>query len=311
MTYSIVARDPDTGALGVGLQSHFLAAGSVATFAEAGVGAIASQAFASRQYGPLGLDLLRSGLGAEEVLEALLRLDPRREVRQVGIVDATGASAAWTGHRCVVEAGHRLDKGLSAQGNMLASDQVWEAMAEAYSSTAGDFPARLLAALDAAETAGGDARGRQSAHLYIVAGERTPQPWNGVHYDLRVDDHPEPLAELRRLVDLRRTYLRLGAVLFDDGPLFRPGDEIEPGDLDDTLVQLEEMESELAGVNLEPSLWRAVLLARAGRGPEGARSLAAPLHQQPSLSVFVRGLASAGYLTEPAADQLLAGGGVP
>jgi uncharacterized Ntn-hydrolase superfamily protein len=310
VTYSIVARDPDTGALGVGLQSHFLAAGSVATFAEAGVGAISSQAFASRQYGPLGLELLRSGFGAEEVLDSLLRLDPRNEVRQVGMVDSDGGSAAWTGSRCVVEAGHRLDKGLSAQGNMLASGDVWEAMVEAYGSTAGDFPTRLLAALDAAEAAGGDARGRQSAHLYIVAGERSSQPWNGVLYDVRVDDHAAPLPELRRIVDLRRTYLRIGAVLFDDGPLFRSEDQVDQAELDFALAQLEEMEAELDGANHEPSLWRAVLLARSGRVAEGSRLLSAPLASQPSLAVFVRGLAAAGYLPAAAAEGLLAAGGV-
>lgn len=310
MTYSIVARDPETGALGVGLQSHFLAAGSVATFAESGVGAICSQAFASRQYGPLGLELLRAGFGAEEVLESLLHLDPRNEVRQVGVVDSDGCSAAWTGSRCVVEAGHRLDKGLSTQGNMLASSKVWEAMAEAYGSAVGDFPARLLAALDAAEVAGGDARGRQSAHLYIVAGERTSQPWNGVLYDVRVDDHPEPLAELRRIVDMRRTYQRIGAVLFDDGPLFRADDQVDQAELDFALSQLEEMEAELGGVNHEPSLWRAVLLARSGRVADASALLAAPLAAQPSLAVFVRGLAAAGYLPAAAAEALVVDGAV-
>src|SRR5205823_931015 len=137
MTYSIVARDPDTGLLGVASQSHFFAVGSIATFAEPGVGAIASQAFASRQYGPLGLELLGTGAGAADVLAALVRLDPRAAIRQVGVVDATGAAAGFTGDGCVVHAGHVTGPGFSVQGNMLASAAVWPAMAEAYQRAGG------------------------------------------------------------------------------------------------------------------------------------------------------------------------------
>jgi uncharacterized Ntn-hydrolase superfamily protein len=304
MTFSIVARDPETGALGVASASHFLAVGSIATFAEPGVGAIASQAFASRQYGPLGLDLLRAGQRADQVLDALLRLDDRREVRQVGVVDSAGQAAGHTGDRCVPGAGHRCEAGLSVQGNMLASEKVWDAMADAYAAADGDLAGRMLVALEAAEAAGGDARGRQSANLLIVGPEPMATPWNGVIYDVRVDDHPEPLAELRRIVSLRRTYLRLGAVLFDDGPLFDGPGETAQDTLEAALAELEEMEAELDGVNLEPALWRSVLLARAGRSAEAARLLVGPLSSQPSLATFVEGLATAGFLSIAAAAEL-------
>lgn len=296
MTYSIVARDPDSGLLGVASQSHFFAVGSIATFAEAGVGAIASQAFASRQYGPLGLELLRAGAGAADVLAALLRLDPRAAIRQVAVVDASGAAAGFTGDGCVVHAGHTTGEGFSVQGNMLASAAVWPAMAEAYSTSSGDFVDRLLAAMDAAEAAGGDARGRQSANLFIVAGERSAAPWHSVRFDVRVDDHPEPLAELRRLVELRRSYLRIGNVLFEEGPLFADAAAVDPEALEAALADLGEVEAAIGGHQVEPGLWRNVLLARNGREDEAAQGLARLVAREPKLDTFLAGLAQAGFV---------------
>lgn len=296
MTYSIVARDPATGMLGVAAQSHFFAVGSIATFAEPGVGTIASQAFASRQYGPLGLELLRAGAGAADVLDALLRLDPRRAIRQVGVVDATGVAAGFTGDGCVVHAGHATGPGFSVQGNMLAGGAVWGAMADAYQAADGDLAGRLLAALDAAEAAGGDARGRQSANLLIVDGRRSATPWHSVLFDVRVDDHPEPLAELRRLVDLRRSYQRIGNVLFEDGPLFDDPAGVDPLALEAVLADLGELEAAIGAEQVEPGLWRNVLLARNGRADEAARGLAGLVARQPKLSTFLAGLSEAGFV---------------
>ena len=304
VTYSIVARDPETGALGVGAQSHFFAVGSIATFAEAGVGAIASQAFASREYGPLGLGLLRTDKPAPEALEALCHLDPHREIRQVGMVDAAGRAAAFTGSRCAGHAGHRVEDGVAAQGNMLASDEVWDAMVDTYLKTDGDLAERILAAMEAAEEAGGDARGRQSAHLLVMSGERTGRPWNEVLFDVRVDDHPEPLAELRRLVTLRRGYGLVGSVLFETGPLFEPPDQIDADRLSQALADLTEAQA-IIGTNPEPTLWRAVLLARAGRVEEAAAALGPIVAANPGLAGFVTRLPAAGYLPAGVVDQLL------
>ncbi|MEW6475072.1 MAG: DUF1028 domain-containing protein [Actinomycetota bacterium] len=307
MTYSIVARDPDTGIIGLGLQSHFYGVGSIATFAEAGVGGICSQAFASRQYGPIGLDLLRAGGPAPDVLEALRRLDPHHAVRQVGLVDGEGRAAAFTGDRCAPHAGHCVGDGVTAQGNMLAAE-VWEAMVAAYEKAAGtagfDMADRIVAALEVAEDLGGDARGRQSVHLLVVGGQRTAAPWNSVLYDERVDDHPDPLGELRRLVTLRRAFSLVGAVLFDDGPLFQPLDRIDTGRVEELLAGLEQAET-MTGDNREPSLWRGVLLARTGRVAEAAAVLVPVLAARPPVAGFLSGLEAIDVLPSGVAAQLV------
>lgn len=196
MTYSIVARDPETGALGVAVQTHQPAVGALCPFAEAGVGAVATQSIVLPEYGPRGIEAMRSGEAAADALRRLLDEDEGRELRQVAFVSATGEVAVHTGERCIAHAGHVAGDGFSCQANMMRAEGVPEAMAEAFKQSEGDLAHRLLAALDAAEAAGGDIRGMQSAAL-IVAGE-------GMPLDRRVDDHPEPLRELRRLVDLGR-----------------------------------------------------------------------------------------------------------
>src|SRR5215472_5271488 len=203
MTYSIVARDRETGALGVAVQSHWFSVGPLVPWAEPGVGAVATQANIEVSYGPRALDLLRAGRSAPETLAELVAADAHAEVRQVAIVDASGRVAAHTGPGCMPDAGHVTGDGFSCQANLMASAAVWPAMAAAFTSTPTPFARRLLAALDAAEAAGGDVRGRQSAAIVVVAG--TGERWQRL-VDLRVEDHPEPLAELRRLVLLRDAY---------------------------------------------------------------------------------------------------------
>jgi uncharacterized Ntn-hydrolase superfamily protein len=202
-TYSIVARDPRTGELGVAAQSHWLAVGNVVSFAEAGVGVVATQSFAERAYGPRALDLLRDGGAPREALDRLTAADPDAAVRQVAIVDAAGRVAVHTGSACVAEAGDRTGTGYSCQASMMLRPTVPDAMAAAYEASAGALAERLLAALDAAEAEGGDIRGSQSATLLVVGAEG--ERWERL-LDLRVDDHPEPLAELRRLFSLQRAY---------------------------------------------------------------------------------------------------------
>jgi uncharacterized Ntn-hydrolase superfamily protein len=203
MTYSIVARDAATGELGVAVQSHFFAAGAICPWVEPGVGAIATQSEALPSYGPLGLDAMRAGQGPSEALAVLVAEDDDRDQRQVAYVDASGDVAVHTGDLCIAEAGHVIGDGFSAQANMMRDTGVPEAMAEAFTAASGELSERLLAALYAAEAAGGDIRGRQSACLLVAAADA--KPWERA-YDVRVDDHAEPLDELSRLVALHRAY---------------------------------------------------------------------------------------------------------
>ena len=206
MTYSIVARDPDTGQLGVAAQSCYFALGAVLPWARAGVGAVATQSMVDPGYGPRCLDLLSDGAGAVEALERVRAADNDREVRQVGLVDASGAVASFTGTLCLDYVGHAEGDGFSAQANMMAGPGVCEAMGHAFTSTPGSLATRLVAALVAAEGMGGDARGQMSAALIVVEGDRPEYPWQGVLTDVRVDHHPDPLGELARLTRVAEAY---------------------------------------------------------------------------------------------------------
>lgn len=222
MTYSIVARDPETGRFGVAVQSHYLGVGPVVPWLEPGVGALATQAQVDVSYGPIGLELLRNGRKANQVVAALIASDPNPQVRQVGVVDADGGAAAFTGTQTIPAAGHLVRDGFTVQGNLLERETCWPAMATAYETSLRDaqpFSERLLRALEAAEREGGDVRGRQSAAIVIV--EATPQTaiWKGRILDARVDDHPDPVPELRRLVALYESY----ALLDDEGDAAKSG----------------------------------------------------------------------------------------
>jgi uncharacterized Ntn-hydrolase superfamily protein len=210
-TYSIVARDPATGQLGVAVQSHWFAVGAVVPWAEAGVGAVATQSFVDPSYGPLGLDLMRAGRSAPDALKGLLAADAGRDVRQVAMMDARGRVAAHTGAKDIAAAGHVVGDNYSVQANLMLSERVWPAMSKAFEQAKGDLADRMLAALDAAQAVGGDIRGRQSAALIVVSGKPTGHPWEDRVFDLRVDDSPDPLVELRRLVLLQRAYNHMNA----------------------------------------------------------------------------------------------------
>jgi uncharacterized Ntn-hydrolase superfamily protein len=205
-TFSIVAFDPKNGDLGVAVQSKFLAAGAVVPWAKAGVGAIATQSWANTSYGPKGLELLSLGLSAPEVVEILIAEDEGRDLRQVGIVDAQGKAAAYTGKGCFEWAGHIIGPGYACQGNILAGPKVVEAMAEAFERSDGELAHRLVAALEAGQAAGGDRRGQQSAALLVVREKGGYGGFNDRYVDLRVDDHPEPIKELKRLLSLYELY---------------------------------------------------------------------------------------------------------
>jgi uncharacterized Ntn-hydrolase superfamily protein len=253
VTYSIVARDEGSGELGVAVQSHYFSVGSLVSWAEAGVGAVATQSVVEPAHGPRGLELLRAGESAPAALRLVLLGDEQADVRQVAIVDRHGRVATHTGPRCIREAGHRVADGVSAQANMMERPTVPDAMIEAYRSAGGDLAERLVAALEAAEHEGGDIRGRQSAAL-VVAGTRP--------VDLRVEDHPEPVGELRRLVGLQRAYARVEV-----------GDELAAGgDVEGALAEYAAAHAEQPD-NPELAFWHGVALASNGREEEARRFL--------------------------------------
>jgi uncharacterized Ntn-hydrolase superfamily protein len=256
-TFSIVARDPETGELGVAVQSHWFSVGSTVPWAEAGVGAVATQSFVDPSYGKLGLELMRLGRSGPDALKALLAGDEGREVRQVAMIDAQGRVDAWTGKNDIQAAGHIVGKNYSVQANLMSNDRVWPAMSRAFETTKGDLADRMLAALDAAQAAGGDIRGRQSAAIIIVSGKSTGKPWTDRVFDLRVDDSPQPLTELRRLVTLQRAYNHMNA-----GDL-----AVEKKDNEGALREYGAAEK-LVPDNAEMIYWHAVALVQMGRVEE-------------------------------------------
>jgi len=210
-TYSIVARDAGTGELGIAVQSHWFSVGAVVPWAEAGVGAVATQSIVDPSYGPLGLALMKAGKTAPEALAALLAGDAGRDVRQVGMVDARGNVATHTGKMDIPAAGGQAGAGYVVQANLMEKPTVWGAMARAFEAARGDLAERMLAALDAGQGEGGDIRGVQSAAILVVRGTSTGRPWADKVFDLRVEDHPEPLKEIRRLVGVQRAYNHMSA----------------------------------------------------------------------------------------------------
>ncbi len=253
-TYSIVARDPDTGQLGAAVQSHWFAVGANVIHAEAAVGAVATQAFVDPGYGPLGLELMRAGHSAPNALAGLLAADEHREIRQVAMVDAQGRAAAHTGNRTLAEAGHIVGAQFTVEANMMLNATIPEAMARAFQATAGDLAHRMLAALDAAEAEGGDVRGRQSAALIVVGAKSSGRPWFDRLFDLRVDDHPEPLVELRRLADVQRAY-----AVRDQAEAAFANSDFETGNRE------YERAKSLSPLNPEFSFWHGVAMLKAGR----------------------------------------------
>jgi uncharacterized Ntn-hydrolase superfamily protein len=287
MTYSIVARDPDTGELGVAVQTRWPNVGSVVPWAEPGVGAVATQSFAEESYGPLGLDRMRDGMAPADALAALLADDAGRETRQVGMVDATGRAAAHTGARCVEASGHVTDANLSIQANMMERATVWPAMAEAFRATEGALADRLMAALLAGEGEGGDVRGRQSAAILVVPGSG---PAWATRYDLRVEDSRAPLDELARVLRLARGY-----EAFD-----RAQQAAEAGDTIAAASAMDEARA-LAPDDDQITLWAALFLAQAGRSDDAQRLFGEASRVEARSGEHLRRFAAAGHLPPEAA----------
>lgn len=291
-TYSIVARDPATGEMGVAVQSHWFSVGSVVTWAEAGVGAVATQSFVEPSYGPLGLELMRAGKGAPDALKALLAGDARADVRQVAMVDAQGRVAVHTGAKCIPAAGHESGEAFSVQANMMENARIWPAMAKAYRESKGDLAERLLAALDAAEREGGDIRGKQSAAILVVKGNSSGKPWSDKLFDLRVEDSPAPLPELRRLVTLQRAYSRAQA-----------GDDlVTENKVPEALREYAEA-ARLAPQVLELPYWQAVTLASSGHVEEALPIFKGIFAKEPVWAELTKRLPGVGLL--PGDEKLL------
>ncbi|HEV2140199.1 MAG TPA: DUF1028 domain-containing protein [Candidatus Dormibacteraeota bacterium] len=258
MTYSIVARDKETGELGVAVQSHYFQVGPVVPWAVAGVGAVATQSMVNVSFGPLGVEYMRAGYTAEQALKALLAADTEPQARQVALVDAAGGVAVHTGAKCIPAAGHRTGDGFSVQANLMEKDTVWDAMADAYTSTHAPLAERMMAALDAAEAEGGDIRGKQSAAMLVVTGKPTGHSWEDRVIELRVEDAPDPLAELRRLLHVKRAY----ATLNDADRYEKEGDKTAALD---TIRRATRMAPEM----VEIQFWAGLTLAEAGELDEG------------------------------------------
>lgn len=312
-TFSIVARDPETGEIGVAVQSHWFSVGTVVTWAEAGVGAVATQSFVQPSYGRDGLELMRKGTSAPDALYELLKADPARNVRQVAFVDAQGNAGVWTGSHCIDSAGgiagskkseKRIDgatddgvihvgQGYTVQANMMLNDRIWPAMDKAFNETKGDLADRLLAALDAAQAAGGDARGRQSAAILVVKSKSSGKPWEDRVFDLRVEDHETPLGELRRLIGLGRAYQHMNA-----GDL-----AVEHKDNEAALGEYgaaEKLAQRMPGVHksriAEMSFWHAQALVQMGRVDESLPLFRKAFELHPQWIVMVPRVQKAGLL---------------
>ncbi|MCC7181577.1 MAG: DUF1028 domain-containing protein [Acidobacteria bacterium] len=294
-TFSIVARDPQTGDMGVAVQSHWFSVGSIVSWAEAGVGAVATQSFVDPGYGLRGLGLMREGASAPDALKQLVSKDPQPDGRQVAMIDTQGRVDAYTGKAAVAFAGHIIGEQFSVQANMMASARVWPAMADAYRKTSGDLADRMLAALDAAQAAGGDARGKQSAALVVVKAKGTGRPWVGGDklFELRIEDHPQPLVELRRLLRLQRAY----------GHANRGDELMTEKKVDEALVEYAAA-SKLAPEIVELPFWHAVTLASIGREAEAAPIFKAVFAKEPLWLEMLERLPAAGLF--PADPALLA-----
>jgi uncharacterized Ntn-hydrolase superfamily protein len=288
MTYSIVARDPDSGQLGVAVQTCWFAVGALVPWAVAGVGAVATQAMVEVSYGPRCLARLDAGDDAMVALDKVRRADEGSSVRQVAVVDAAGTVATHTGDLCIDYAGHVAGQQYSVQANMMASPEVWPAMAATYESATGPFPQRLLATLRAGEAAGGDARGRMSAAVLVVDGDRHDQPGQGVLVDVRVDHHDAPLDEIDRLL---RT-----ADAFDHCD--RAEQALFGGDPADALVQVDLALAALPG-DENARFLRAGALMVAGQPDAGVDELRALITGRPSWAVVVRSFVTSGQLPLP------------
>jgi uncharacterized Ntn-hydrolase superfamily protein len=286
-TYSIVAMDRKTEQIGVAVQSHWFAVGALCPWIEPGVGVIATQSMVEVSYGPKGLGLLRDGKPAQLALDELLEADDGKELRQVAIVDAQGNVAAHTGKRCIAEAGHQIGDSFSAQANMMLNNTVWSAMASAFENTQDNLANRLLSALQAAQAAGGDIRGKQSASLLVSKNIKDDTPWKNILTDLRVDDHPDPIIELKRLLDIQYAY-----------DLMNEGDNLLAKNENEAAKIKYQQAAKLAPDIEELPFWHAVTLTDTGKLDEARPIFERVFSINKNWSLLVQRLPASGLLTK-------------
>jgi len=286
-TYSIVAYDEETGELGVAVQSHWFSVGALVPWAKSGVGAVATQSFVRVEYGPEGLELMSNGHSAKESLAFLVSQDEGRDVRQVAMVDVNGSIAIHTGKNCIAEAGHYQGKNFAVQANIMENPTVWGAMAKAFETSSGDLADRMMAALEAAQIEGGDLRGRQSAALLVVKGTAGENPWDDKLFDLRIEDHPNPLNELKRLIRINRAYIHAnnGDVYLEEGMTKEALDEYSKA-------------AHYYPENPELPFWTAVTLAGSGKLDTALPIFADVFVKDPKLRILVKRLIPAGILPD-------------
>jgi uncharacterized Ntn-hydrolase superfamily protein len=284
-TYSIVAIDKRSGEMGVAVQSHWFSVGSVVTWAESGVGIVATQASVEVSYGPLGLALMRGGKTPQQALKSLLATDPRPEVRQVAMLDIHGRVAVHTGRRCIPEAGHKSGRGFSVQANIMRNRRVWNAMARSFRRSKGSLAERLMLALESAEEVGGDLRGRQSAAILIVKVTGSSAPWHDRVVDLRVEDHPQPLVEMRRLLRIHAafTHANNGDLLMEKGENAKALEEYRRS-------------AALSPENPELKFWQAVTLLNHGEVAGGMSMMKSAFKANRDLRTLLARLPSVGLL---------------
>ncbi len=286
-TYSIVARDAATGELGVAVQSHWFSVGSGVLWAEPGIGAVATQSFVDPNYGPLGLQLMRAGKDASEALGALLAVDEHANVRQVGMVDANGVVANHTGDKSISEHCDIAGEDFTVQANLMWKPTVCKAMVAAYLAADGDLAERMMIALEAAQAEGGDMRGKQSAAILVVSGDRSLSPWAGRVVDLRVEDHATPLLEMRRLLTLARAYN-----LMNEGDALMTSNEI------DAAVEAYSAAEAIVPDSHEMIFWHAATLAGAGRVDESLPLFEKAFAMWPKWRELVTRLPASGLLPD-------------
>ena len=284
-TFSIVARDPSTGEMGVAVQSHWFSVGTLVPWGEAGVGIVATQSMVEPSYGPLGLKMMHLGKTADQTLTGLLAADSGKDLRQVAMVDCQGNVAVHTGDRCIQYAGHESGEGFSVQANMMVNPIVWPAMANAFRNSTGPLTERLMLSLEAGQTAGGDIRGMQSAAILVVAPTNTGRSWSNRRIDLRVEDHPTPIIELRRLIRLHQAY-----------ELMNKGDDFLLSDNIDSALESYRTAAEMAPEILELPFWQAVTMADLGRIDEAIEIFTPIFLAQPDMRTLLQRLPAAGLL---------------
>lgn len=295
-TYSIVARDKTTGELGVAVQTHWFSVGTSVAWAMPGVGAVATQSFTERSYGPLGLEMMAAGKSASQTMKALLAADDHTDVRQVGMVDANGTTAVHTGEHAIIEHCHHAGEGFTVQANLMLNATVCDAMIKAYTSSDGDIAERMMLALEAAQGEGGDIRGKQSSALVVVSGDATKDRWNGTNFDLRVDDNPDPIKELRRLLTVAHGYKAMQA-----------GDDYwTQGKVKEALASYSKAE-EMMPDSHEAVFWHAATLAAGGYVDDSLPLFARAFKMWPAWRELIPRLPASGLLPDDKAilDKIL------